>query len=67
MVGPLNAAVTGDTEPPQVTSKTGSPARTEAALDECDLTVSGEKMVGTIDADNGTIEFVKTAPAKRPR
>jgi len=33
----------------------------------CDLTVNGDKMVGTIDTDKGTIEFVKGAPAKSRR
>jgi hypothetical protein len=37
------------------------PGRT-AAFDKCDLTVKGHKMVGTIDTDKGTIEFVKSAP-----
>lgn len=37
------------------------PGRT-AAFNKCDLTVSGDKMVGTIDTNKGTIEFVKNAP-----
>jgi len=32
------------------------------AFDKCDLTVNGDKMVGTIDPDKGKIEFVKSTP-----
>ena len=37
------------------------PGRT-AAFGKCNVTVKGHKMVGTIDTNKGTIEFVKTAP-----
>ena len=37
------------------------PGRT-VAFAQCDVTVSGEKMSGTIDIDKGTIEFVKSVP-----
>jgi hypothetical protein len=37
------------------------PGRT-AAFDKCDLTVTGRRMVGTVDTNKGTIEFVKSAP-----
>jgi len=37
------------------------PGRT-AAFDQCDLTVNGDKMAGTIDTDKGKIEFMKTTP-----
>ena len=46
----------------KVTLKTSpQPGRT-AAFDQCDLTVNGNKMVGTIDTNKGKIEFVKSAP-----
>jgi hypothetical protein len=46
----------------KLTIKTSpQPGRT-AAFDKCELTVNGHKMVGTIDTDKGTIEFVKSAP-----
>jgi hypothetical protein len=32
------------------------------AFDQCDLTINGDKMVGTIDTDKGKIEFVKSTP-----
>jgi hypothetical protein len=35
------------------------PGRT-AAFGKCDLTVTGDKMVGTIDTNKGTIEFVRS-------
>ena len=35
------------------------PGRT-VAFDKCDLTLNGDKMVGTIDTDKGKIEFVKS-------
>src|SRR6267154_1704092 len=34
------------------------PGRT-VAFNKCDVTVSGDKMVGTIDTNKGTIEFVR--------
>src|SRR5258706_13974505 len=37
------------------------PGRT-VAFDKCDVTVTGEKMVGTIDTDKGKIEFRRSAP-----
>ncbi|MGO4883219.1 MAG: hypothetical protein ACLP59_20725 [Bryobacteraceae bacterium] len=37
------------------------PGRT-VAFDKCDVTVSRDKMVGTIDTNKGKIEFVRTAP-----
>ena len=37
------------------------PGRT-VAFDKCDLTVNGDKMVGTIDPEKGKIEFVKSTP-----
>ena len=35
------------------------PGRT-VAFSKCDVTVNGDKMVGTIDTTKGTIEFVRT-------
>ena len=37
------------------------PGRT-AAFNKCELTVNGDKMVGAIDTNKGTIEFVKSTP-----
>jgi hypothetical protein len=37
------------------------PGRT-VALDQCELTVTGDKMVGTIDGDKGKIEFARRKP-----
>jgi hypothetical protein len=60
---PIAGVIKGD----RLTIKTSpQPGRT-AAFDKCDLTVTGDKMVGTIDTDKGTIEFVRSAPAKSPR
>jgi hypothetical protein len=44
----------------KLTIKTSpQPGRT-AAFSKCDVTVNGDKMVGTIDTNKGTIEFVKS-------
>jgi hypothetical protein len=54
--------VTGILKGNKLTIKTSpQPGRT-AAFDKCDLTVNGDKMVGTIDTDKGKIEFVKITP-----
>jgi hypothetical protein len=54
--------VTGVVKGNKLTIKTfPQPGRT-AAFDKCDLTVSGDKMAGTIDTDKGKIEFVKSTP-----
>ncbi len=54
--------VTGVLNGNNLTIKTSpQPGRT-AAFNRCDLTVNGEKMVGTIDTNKGKIEFVKSAP-----
>ena len=37
------------------------PGRT-VAFAKCELTVNGDKMVGTIDTDKGKIEFVRSTP-----
>jgi hypothetical protein len=37
------------------------PGRT-AAFDTCDLNVTADRMVGTIDSDKGKIEFARSAP-----
>ncbi len=55
---PIDGTIRGD----KLTLKTHpQPGRT-VAFDRCDLTVSGGKMVGTIDADKGKIEFLRTKP-----
>jgi hypothetical protein len=46
----------------KLTLKTSpQPGRT-VAFSKCDLTVNGDKMVGTIDTNKGTIELVRRAP-----
>ncbi len=53
---PVDGAINGD----KVTLKTHpQPGRT-VAFDRCDLTVSGNKMTGTIDTDKGRIEFLRS-------
>lgn len=53
---PVNGILKGN----KLTVKTSpQPGRT-VAFDECDLTVDGDKMAGTIDNDKGKIEFVKS-------
>jgi hypothetical protein len=42
------------------------PGRT-VAFHKCDVAVSRDKMVGTIDTDKGTIEFARSAPTKSRR
>jgi hypothetical protein len=55
--------ITGTLKGNKLTIRTSpQPGRT-VAFDECEVTVNGNKMAGTIDTDKGTIEFVKTAPA----
>jgi hypothetical protein len=57
---PVTGLIKGD----RLTIKTSpQPGRT-VAFDKCDLTVNGDKMVGTIDTDKGTIEFIRSAPEK---
>jgi hypothetical protein len=54
--------ITGTLEGNNLTIKTlPQPGRT-VAFDKCEVTVNGQKMVGTIDTDKGTIEFVRSAP-----
>jgi hypothetical protein len=51
--------VTGILRGNKLTLKTApQPGRT-AAFDKCEVTVNGDKMVGTIDNDKGTIEFFR--------
>ena len=60
---PISGTIEGD----KLTIKTSpQPGRT-VAFDKCDVTVHRDKMVGTIDTDKGTIQFVRTAPAKSRR
>ena len=52
--------VAGSLKGNKLTLKTSpQPGRT-VAFDKCDLTVSPDKMAGTIDTDKGKIEFVRT-------
>jgi hypothetical protein len=54
--------ITGTLKGNKLTIKTSpQPGRT-AAFDQCDLTVNGNKMVGTIDTNRGKIEFLKSTP-----
>ena len=54
--------VTGILKGNKLTIKTSpQPGRT-VAFDKCDVTVNGDKMVGTIDSDKGKIEFVRSTP-----
>src|SRR2546426_5638172 len=54
--------VTGVLKGNKLTLKTSpQPGRT-VAFDKCDVTVNGDKMVGTIDSDKGKIEFVRSTP-----
>ncbi|SRR5258708_531566 len=53
---PITGVVNGNT----LTIKTSpQPGRT-VAFDKCEVTLDGDKMVGTIDTDKGKIEFVKS-------
>jgi hypothetical protein len=53
---PVNGVLEGN----KLTIRTSpQPGRT-VAFDQCDVTVNGDKMVGTIDTDKGKIEFVRT-------
>ena len=59
--------ITGVLKGNKLTIKTfPQPGRT-AAFTTCDLTVNRDKMVGTIDTDKGTIEFVRSVPMTSPR
>jgi hypothetical protein len=54
--------VTGVLNGNKLTLKTApQPGRT-AAFDTCDLNVTADKMVGTIDSDKGKIEFARSSP-----
>ncbi len=55
---PVDGAIKGD----KVTLKTHpQPGRT-VAFDRGDLTLAANKMTGTIDSDNGRIEFLRSKP-----
>jgi hypothetical protein len=59
--------ITGILKGSKLTLKTlPQPGRT-VAFDQCDVTVHGHNMTGTIDTDKGTIGFVKSAPTSTPR
>lgn len=69
-VGPSESdpiPITGTIKGNKLSIKTSpQPGRT-AAFSKCDLTVSRDKMVGTIDTNKGTIEFVKSVPTASRR
>ena len=53
---PINGTLEGN----KLTMKTSpQPGRT-VAFDQCELTVNGDKMSGTIDTGKGNIEFVRS-------
>ena len=55
---PVNGTLTGN----KLTLKTSpQPGRT-VAFAKCEMSVNGDRMVGTIDVDKGKIEFVRSAP-----
>ena len=55
---PVNGILKGN----KLTMKTSpQPGRT-VAFDQCEVTVNGDKMAGTIDTDKGKIEFVRSTP-----
>jgi len=54
--------ITGTLKGNKLTIKTSPQPGRRVAFDKCDVTVNGDKMVGTIDTDKGTIELVKSAP-----
>lgn len=51
--------VTGTVKGQKLRIKTHPQPGRNVAFDECDLTVTDEKMVGTIDGDKGQIEFTR--------
>ena len=54
--------VAGSIEGNRLTLTTSpQPGRT-VAFEKCELTVDGDRMAGTIDADKGKIEFVRSRP-----
>jgi hypothetical protein len=56
--------ITGVVKGNKLTIKTfPQPGRT-VAFDQCEVTVNGDKMAGTIDTNKGTIELVKSVPAQ---
>jgi hypothetical protein len=64
-VGPSETdpiTIDGTVKKDKLTIKTHPrPGRT-VAFSQCDVTVNGDKMTGTIDMNKGTIEFVKSTP-----
>lgn len=46
----------------KLTLKTHPQPGRAVAFDQCDLTLDGDKMAGTIDTDRGKIEFVRNTP-----
>ncbi len=58
--------ITLDLKGNKLTIKTHPQPGRNVAFAECEVTVSGDEMKGTIDGDKGTIEFVRT-PSAEPR
>jgi len=54
--------VTGSLKGNKLTIKTSPQEGRTVAFDKCELTVSSDKMAGTIDTDKGKIEFVRSTP-----
>lgn len=58
---PISGVLKGD----KLTIKTSpQPGRT-VAFNECEVTMNRDKMVGRIDNDKGTIEFVRNVPTAK--
>ena len=63
-VGPSESdpiPITGTIQGNQLTIKTSPQPGRDVAFNQCDLTVNGPRLTGTIDTNKGTIEFLKAA------
>jgi hypothetical protein len=63
-VGPSESdpmPITGTMKGNKLAIKTSPQPGRDAAFNQCDLTVNGRKLTGTIDTNKGTIEFLKRA------
>ncbi len=59
---PISGVLRGN----KLTIRTHPQPGRNVAFAECDVTVNGDKMTGTIDTNKGTIEFVRSAtPSSR--
>ena len=62
MIGPAETDMMpaeGTVDEDKLTLRTRPRTGRTAAFAKCELTVTRDRMTGTIDADNGTIEFVR--------